>query len=70
MNRERSDIRYSADVSGEYRFVDWLALTAQVSALIDDTDFVAVAITADGDRLEDPAKFNAFEAWIGLRAFY
>lgn len=70
MNRERSDIRYSADVSGEYRMVDWLALTVQGSAIIDDTDFVAVAMNADGDTLEDPAKFNAFEAWIGLRAFY
>jgi hypothetical protein len=69
-NRERSDIRYSADISGEYRFVDWLAATAQLSALIDDSDFVAIAADADGNELEDPAEFKTFEAWIGLRAFY
>jgi len=71
---ERSDTRYSADISGEYRFVDWLALTAQFSALIDDTDFVSriELPVEDGDPIvfEDPAKFTEFEAWLGLRAFF
>jgi hypothetical protein len=70
----REDTRYSADVSGEYRFIDWLALTAQLSALIDDTDFVSriELPVEDGDPLvfEDPAKFTQFEAWLGLRAFF
>ena len=71
---QRSDIRYSADLSGEYRFVDWLALTAQVSALYDDTDFVSRVMFTDEDgvrrTLEDPGEFKSFEGWIGLRAFY
>jgi hypothetical protein len=71
---ERSDTRYSADISGEYRFVDWLALTAQFSALIDDTDFVSriELPVEDGDPIvfEDPAEFTEFEAWLGLRAFF
>lgn len=69
----RSDIRYSADLNGEYRFIDWLAVTAQASALIDDTDYVNSAEfdTANGTRLAvDPAKFARFELWIGVRAFY
>lgn len=70
----REDTRYSADVSGEYRFVDWLALTAQFSALVDDTDFVSrVEVPGTGGSsivIEDPAKFTAFEAWLGLRAFF
>ncbi|HKP63394.1 MAG TPA: hypothetical protein VJV78_41950 [Polyangiales bacterium] len=78
MDRARDDIRYSADVSGEYRFVDWLAATFQLVALIDDTDFVYEnevpdPTPTDPDRvttLEDPAEFKTFEAWIGLRAFY
>jgi hypothetical protein len=69
----RSDIRYSADVNGEYRFTDWLAVTAQALALIDDTDYVNSAefTTDTGAQIAvDPAKFKRFELWIGLRAFY
>jgi hypothetical protein len=70
----RSDMRYAVDVNGEYRFNDWLAVTAQALALIDDTDFVTRAEfeTADGgtDIAVDPAEFKRFELWIGLRAFY
>jgi hypothetical protein len=68
-NRERSDRRYFADISGEYRFIDWLAATAQFTAIIDATDFVFQpppgAIGAP-----DPAKYNVFAGWLGLRAFY
>jgi hypothetical protein len=71
----RSDVRYSGTLSGEYRFVDWLAVTAELSALIDDTDFVARTEFEDresGDDLVflDPAEFTTFEAWLGVRAFY
>lgn len=63
----RQDWRYFADLSGEYRFVDWLAVTAQFNVLVDDTDFVYLSV---GDLARaDPAKFKAIEAWLGLRAF-
>jgi hypothetical protein len=69
----RDDRRYFADVSGEYRFVDWLALTAQANMVIDDTDFVFKApppVAGVPGAADDPAKFTAFEFWLGVRAFY
>lgn len=60
----RDDRRYVGDVSGEYRFTDWLAVTAQATVLVDDTDFVYRL-----QDLSDPAKFTAVEAWLGIRAF-
>ena len=68
----RHDRRYFGDLSGEYRFIDWLALTAQVNMLIDDTDFVfqAPASATGAAAIPNPAKFKAFEGWLGLRAFY
>jgi hypothetical protein len=68
----RDDRRYLGDLSGEYRFVDWLAVTGQFSFLIDDTDFVYRFTPARaGDKVPDPdpAKFTAVEAWLGIRAF-
>jgi hypothetical protein len=72
--KTRDDRRYIGDLSGEYRFTDWLALTGQFSMLIDDTDFV---FTLDNNATNpanrtvvmDPARFSAYEAWIGVRAF-
>lgn len=67
----RDDRRYLGDLSGEYRFIDWLALTGQVGFIIDDTDFVyRIRSTVPGvaDRF-DPAKYHAVEAWLGIRAF-
>jgi Putative beta-barrel porin 2 len=67
----RSDTRYSADVSGEYRFVDWCAVTAQLGLLIDDTDFVSrIELPDNAGVVLDPAEFTAFEGWLGVRAFY
>jgi hypothetical protein len=69
----RDDRRYFADLSGEYRFIDWLALTGQVNMLVDDTDFVFRApadATGAFAGFADPAKFTAFEFWLGVRAFY
>jgi len=63
----RHDWRYFADLTGEYRFIDWLAVTAQFNVLVDDTDFVYLSV---GDVARaDPAKFKAMEVWLGLRAF-
>lgn len=67
----RDDVRYFGELSGEYRFVDWLALTAQATLLIDDTTFVYRVPNADDPTLTgmDPAKFTAVELWLGVRAF-
>jgi hypothetical protein len=60
----RDDRRYFGELSGEYRFVDWLALTGQASLLMDDTTFVYRV-----ENNSDPAKFTAVELWLGVRAF-
>jgi hypothetical protein len=68
----RSDRRYFGELSGEYRFIDWLAATAQFNMLIDETAFAYKAPPgATGmAAAPNPANFKAFEGWLGLRAFY
>jgi len=70
----RQDVRVSAKLSGEYRFIDWLAVTAAFGFLMDDTEF-----ELDMGQFEDagvpppavdPANFTKFDAWLGVRAFY
>jgi hypothetical protein len=66
----RDDRRYFGDLSGEYRFIDWLAVTAQFGVLVDDTDFAFRSRSASSSiPALDPAKFTSFEIWLGLRAF-
>jgi hypothetical protein len=65
-NVRRDDRRYFADLNGEYRFVDWLAVTAQFTFLVDDTAYQYKLRTLG---ITDPAKFTAIEAWLGVRAF-
>jgi hypothetical protein len=65
----RQDVRVSATLSGEYRFVDWLAVTAAIGYLMDITDY-ELPDSVDPAAVLDPANFNKFEAWLGVRAFY
>lgn len=77
--KTRDDRRYLGDLSAEYRFTDWLALTGQLTMLIDDTDFQFTLFetrvdpnTMQPTRMQlppDPARFSAYEAWLGIRAF-
>lgn len=76
--KTRDDRRYLGDLSAEYRFTDWLAVTGQFTMLIDDTDFEFTLFedrtdptTGATTRIElfDPARFSAYEAWLGIRAF-
>jgi hypothetical protein len=67
--RDRNDRRYFADLSAEYRFTDWLAVTGQFSALKDDTDFIFMP--PNGVMAPpDPARYTIIQGWLGLRAFY
>ena len=66
---DRTDVLVQASLFGEYRFTDWLALNANVAYTGNFTDFaylrdVSMAI------IPDPAEFQKFEAWLGVRAFY
>ena len=66
--RERDDIHLLGNLSGEYRLVDWFAITAEVSYWQNFTDFVYVTGTG-ATALRDPAEYKRFEGWLGVRAF-
>jgi hypothetical protein len=76
---ERDDIHLLTNVNGEYRFTDWLAMTAELGYLRNFTDFTFTAITdagpdmmvgtADDVTTQDGAEYQRWEAWLGLRAF-
>jgi len=61
----RNDIHLLVNLNGEYRIIDWLAITAEFGYLENFTDFV---YTFDMG-MTDPAEYRRFEAWLGLRAF-
>jgi len=62
---ERDDMQFLATLSGEYRLVDWFAITAEANYWQNFTDFVYVNELGE----EDAAKYKRFEGWLGVRAF-
>lgn len=66
---ERNDIHLLTNLNGEYRIIDWLALTAEFGYLENFTDFEYVFVNEDGDEVVDPADYRKFEVWFGVRAF-
>lgn len=68
---DRNDVFVSVQLFGEYRFTEWLAINATVGYLGDFTDFeYQVEDISTGVPIPDPAGFNKFQAWLGLRVFY
>jgi hypothetical protein len=73
-NGSRHDIQLLLNLNGEYRLVDWFALTAEVGYLrniskgANDRDFF-VRTTLNGVTDDNYAKYQRFEAWFGVRAF-
>lgn len=75
----RKDIHLLTNVNGEYRFTDWLAVTAELGYLRNFTDYAFTAVTgagpdmmvgtADDITMQDAAEYQRWEAWLGLRAF-
>ena len=65
---DREDTHFMGGLSGEYRLIDWFAITAEASYWQNFTDFVFVTVV-DGAPEEDPAKYKRFEGWLGVRAF-
>jgi hypothetical protein len=63
----RKDIRLNASIFGEYRFRPWLALFGDFGYLADFTDF---EYTGTGALLAPAARYQRFEAWLGIRVFY
>lgn len=66
--RDRNDKHLLANLSGEYRLVDWFAITAEASYWQNFTDFVFRSGTG-ATATEDPAEYKRFEGWLGVRAF-
>ncbi len=66
---ERSDVRASAQLFGEYRVTNWLGFNATLGYTGDFTDFSYNRVLGMA-TVPDPAKYNKFEAWLGVRAFY
>jgi hypothetical protein len=64
---QRKDIRIDAAVRLEYRVTDYLAFMADGTFQSVITDF---AYAASGAAVPDPAGFNAFQAYGGVRAHY
>jgi hypothetical protein len=58
----RQDINLVTNLSGEYRFVDWLALTGELGYIRNFTDYTYPVSMAK-------ASYQQFAAFIGLRAF-
>jgi hypothetical protein len=65
---DREDKHLVTSLGGEYRFVDWFAMTAEVGYTENFTDFVLV-IPVDGPDVRNAAEYRRFEAWLGVRAF-
>ena len=65
----RKDIRGYASLYGEYRFTDWLAMTAEAAYSFDLTDF-DYSTGGLPPLVDPPADYGKVEAWLGLRVFY
>ncbi len=70
-NEARVDNRVGADLSGEYRFADWIAMTANTSVTTNMTDYqLRTPGMGATPVVLDPVKFTRFDAFLGLRIFY
>jgi len=68
-NPDRQDIRVTATIFAEYRFTDWLGLNTTLRYQGDFTDF-HYNVMSGTMLLTDPAGYNKFEAFLGVRVFY
>lgn len=69
----REDIRVNAGIFAEYRFTDWLGINTTLHYQGDFTDYrynLTVATAAGTAVVLDPAGYNKFEAFLGVRVFY
>lgn len=67
-NGPRVDNRVGGELSGEYRFADWVAVTAHTSLTTNMSDSRLRA--PDATSAEIPLNFTRFDAFGGLRIFY
>ncbi len=65
----RMDLRFIGTLFAEYRFTEWLGVNGTVRYTGNFTDF-NYQIDTGGAPIIDPAGYNKFEAWLGVRVFY
>lgn len=65
---EREDLRLTTSLFAEYRATDWLGFNGTLTYVGDFTDFEYSVNTSMGPVL-DPAEYQKFEAWFGVRVF-
>ena len=66
----RHDIRVNASIFAEYRLTDWLGINTTLRYQGDITDYrYSVAVTG-GAPVIDPASYNKFDVFLGVRVFY
>jgi len=66
----RGDFRLIGSVFGEYRFTDWLGVNATLNYIGNFTDYSYQIDPGMAPVFLDPAGFNKFQAWLGVRVFY
>ncbi|MEM9195591.1 MAG: outer membrane beta-barrel protein [Myxococcota bacterium] len=66
---ERSDIQIIGSLFAEYRFTNWLGVNGNLTYTGNFTDFRYLQLMGAA-LVPDPAEFQKFEAWLGVRAFY
>ncbi len=66
----RTDVRLIGALFAEYRFTDWLGVNGTLRYTGNFTDFQYRVDLPGGGSVLDPAGFNKFEAWLGVRVFY
>lgn len=68
--RARADHRIGGQLSAEYRFTDWFALTGNVAATKVFTDYEYQSTTPMMATVVDPVRYGKVDAFVGLRIFY
>ena len=66
----RGDFRLISSIFAEYRFTDYLGVNGTLRYTGNFTDYAYVIPAAGAGTFLDPAQFNKFEAWLGVRLFY
>jgi hypothetical protein len=64
----RRDVHLLTRLDGEYRVLPWLAFTGEVGYLRNFTDFEYTQMI--NQMQGDPAEYDRFEVWGGMRAFW
>ncbi|MEZ4337594.1 MAG: hypothetical protein R3B82_13325 [Sandaracinaceae bacterium] len=66
----RADPRFVGRLFAEYRFTDWLGVNGTFQYQGNYTNFIYDISGLGGSVLIDPASYNKFEMWLGVRVFY